>query len=116
MARFGRPEKGSVFSLSWQNYTTYLDNEKLSVLRHSRHAFEDLEILGLGLPTVGLGKGQNILVGEARRKKAHFFPFSLLGLVQKTTCSETTWLEFSKPQFFLSSASLRSASGKGKIF
>ena len=74
MARFRRPEKESVFSSLWQNYTTYLDYEKLPVLRHSRHAFEDLEILHLGLPTVGLGKGQNILVGEARRKKAHFFP------------------------------------------
>ena len=73
MARFRRPEKGSVFSSLWQNYTTYLDYEKLPVLRHSRHAFEDLEILGLGLPTVGLGKGHNILVGEPRRKRAQFF-------------------------------------------
>ena len=89
MARFGRPEKGSVFSLSWQNYTTYLDNEKLSVLRHSRHAFEDLEILGLGLPTVGLGKGQNILVGEARRKKAHFFPFFHSGDLSKNLNFQT---------------------------
>ena len=74
MARFRRPEKGSVFSSLWQNYTTYLDYEKLPVLRHSRHAFEDLEILDLGLPTLGLGKGQYILVGEARRKTAQFFP------------------------------------------
>ena len=73
MARFRRPEKGSVFSSLWQNYTTYLDYEKLPVLRHSQHAFEDLEILGLGLPAVGLGKGQNILVGEARPKKGQFF-------------------------------------------
>ena len=61
------------------NYTTYQDYEKLPVLRHSRHAFEDLEIFFLGLPTVGLGKGQNILLGEARRKKAQFFPFLTLG-------------------------------------
>ena len=83
MARFRRPEKGSVFSSLWQNYTTYLDYEKLPVLRHSRHAFEDLEILDLGLPTVGLGKGQNILVGEARRKKPHFFRFFTFGTCPK---------------------------------
>ena len=73
MARFRRPEKGSVFSSLWQNYTTYLDYEKLPVLRHSQHAFEDLEILGLGLPTVGLGKGQNKFSGGGAPKKGSVF-------------------------------------------
>ena len=44
--------------------------------------FQTLNFRNLGLPPVGLGIGQYILVGEARRKKAQFFPFFTFG-----TCS-----------------------------
>ena len=37
--------------------------------------FQTLSFRALGLPPVGLGKGHNTSVGEARRKKAQFFFF-----------------------------------------
>ena len=63
---------------------------------------EDLEFLVLGLPTVSLGKDKIFYWGKRGEKRLIFFRFSPLGLVQKTTCSEAIWPEFSNPQFFFS--------------
>jgi len=50
------------------------DNRKGPYLRQSSLNFQTLNFHSLGLPAVGLMKGQYILVGEARRKKGKFFP------------------------------------------
>ena len=60
---------------------------------------EDLEFLVLGLPTVSLGKDKIFYWGKRGEKRLIFFRFSPLGLVQKTTCSEAIWPEFSNPRF-----------------
>ena len=61
------------------------DDRKGPVLRQSGMNFQTLNFRFLGLPPVGLGRGHNILVGEARRKKAQFFSFVTLGKRQNLT-------------------------------
>ena len=51
------------------------------ILRRSCLLFERPDFFLLGLPSVGLGKGYSILVGEARRKRVTFFPL----------CHSKTW-------------------------
>merc|ERR1712002_1335107 len=60
------------------------DNLKGPVLRQSGLNFQTLNFRLLGLLTVGLGKGHNILVGEPRRKTVTFFTlaFPILGQIR----------------------------------
>ena len=51
------------------------------ILRRSCLLFERPDFFLLGLPSVGLGKGYSILVGEARRKRVTFIPL----------CHSKTW-------------------------
>jgi hypothetical protein len=70
---------------------------------HSRPVLKEPNFFFLGLATLGLGKGCNVLVGESRRKSVSFFPFG----TSKTMNLTSPQSDFSKLYETISKMTLR---------